>query len=95
MLIIIITINTLSSSVPFELDDDIKKIIKDTYELLKSEPKLSKHQTAEGHITSYRVNCENCSASGPPTLHSEGAADFWNKSTPRPNPLDEAIKKDQ
>ena len=49
--------------------------------------------TFEKHGQPYRVHCENCGADGPGSLSPENAANAWNKSTPKPDPLEEAIKK--
>jgi transcription elongation factor Elf1 len=41
----------------------------------------------------YYVHCDNCGASGPPNLNAESAAFAWNECIPKPNPLDEFIKR--
>jgi len=42
----------------------------------------------EKHGQPYRVHCENCGADGPGCLSPESAANAWNKSTPKPDPLE-------
>jgi len=46
-------------------------------------------------VASYYVSCQNCGACGPPTLDAEGAPSFWNKCIPKPDPIEEAIKKNR
>lgn len=66
-------------------DAELCEAHKDIYD------KVKKHH--EKHGKPHRVHCENCGADGPPCLGPEGAATAWNKSTPKPDPLEEAIRK--